>query len=170
MLLFQTTSSKTSHQILYPPHTAQRSFNVQSCRQTRYREWGRYRYLSSCSSLLRLLLNQSSCIVDASGRNRLSKRELDYGDSAWPLYSMYSNIAQQDDNMLADRCQRDTNGTMVFVSPHVTSYDRTHQLVNTDRSLRCHCRYISCGLNPRPQAKLPTCLCVLPCAFIPGFR
>ncbi len=152
MLLFQTTSSKTSHQILYPPHTAQRSFNVQSCRQTRYREWGRYRYLSSCSSLLRLLLNQSSCIVDASGRNRLSKRELDYGDSAWPLYSMYSNIAQQDE------------------SPHVTSYDRTHQLVNTDRSLRCHCRYISCGLNPRPQAKLPTCLCVLPCAFIPGFR
>ena len=52
-------------------------------------------------------------------RDRLFKRELDYGDSSWPLYSMYSKIAQQDDNMLAERCQRDTNGTMVFVSPHV---------------------------------------------------
>lgn len=48
------------------------------------------------------------------GRDRLSKRELDYGDSSWPLYSMYSKIAQQDDNKLADRCQKDTNGTMVF--------------------------------------------------------
>src|SRR5258708_8778112 len=126
MLLFQTTSSKTSHQILYPPHTAQRSFNVQSCRQTRYREWGRYRYLSSCSSLLRLLLNQSSCIVDASGRNRLSKRELDYGDSAWPLYSMYSNIAQQDDNMQAIPFQLYTNETIELHHPIVTSITLPH--------------------------------------------
>ncbi|KAF8494101.1 hypothetical protein F5888DRAFT_670440 [Russula emetica] len=47
-------------------------------------------------------------------RDRLSKRELDYGDSSWPLYSMYSKIAEQDDNMLAERCQKDTTGTMVF--------------------------------------------------------
>jgi len=32
---------------------------------------------------------------------------------------MYSKIAQQDDNRLAERCQRDTNSTMVFVSLHV---------------------------------------------------
>jgi hypothetical protein len=57
------------------------------------------------------------CIVD--GRDRLSKRERDYGDSSWPLYSIYSKIAQQDDNRLVDRCQKDTNGTMVFVSPRV---------------------------------------------------
>ncbi|KAN0126388.1 hypothetical protein V8E52_000028 [Russula decolorans] len=48
------------------------------------------------------------------GRDQPSKSERDYGDSSWPLYSMYSKIAQQDDNRLVDRCQRDTNGTMVF--------------------------------------------------------
>ncbi len=64
------------------------------------------------------LLSQRTCMVD--DRDRQSKRELDYGDSSWPLYSMYSKIAQQDDNRLAERCQRDTNGTMVFVSPLVT--------------------------------------------------
>ncbi|KAI0272844.1 hypothetical protein BGY98DRAFT_1001090, partial [Russula aff. rugulosa BPL654] len=49
------------------------------------------------------------------GHDRPSKRELDYGDSSWPLYSMYSKIAKQDDNMLSERCQRDTSATMVFV-------------------------------------------------------
>ena len=69
-----------------------------------------------CSSESESLLSLT-CIVD--GPDRLFKKELDYGDSSWPLYSMYSRIAQQDDNKLAERCQRDTNGTMVFVSPHV---------------------------------------------------
>jgi hypothetical protein len=32
---------------------------------------------------------------------------------------MYSKIAEQDDNMLSERCQRDTSGTMIFVSSHV---------------------------------------------------
>ena len=63
------------------------------------------------------LLSQRTCIGAVDGRDRLSKGELDYGDSSWPLYSMYSKIAQQDDNRLAENCQRDTSGTMVFVSP-----------------------------------------------------
>lgn len=75
-------------------------------------------FLVCCSSESLLLLSQRMTIL-ADGRDRLSKGELNYGDSSWPLYSMYSKIAQQDDNRLAERCQRDTNGTMVFVSPHV---------------------------------------------------
>lgn len=64
-----------------------------------------------------LLLNRSMGIVDT--RDRPSKREPDYGDSSWPLYAMYTNISQEDDNNLAERCQRDTDGTMVFVSARV---------------------------------------------------
>lgn len=63
------------------------------------------------------MLSQQTYIDN--GHDRLSKRELDYGDSSWPLYSMYYKIAQQDDSRLAERCQKDTNGTMVFVSPPI---------------------------------------------------
>jgi len=42
-------------------------------------------------------------------------------DSSWPLYTMYSKIAQEEDNNDAERRQKDTDGILVFVSPHVSS-------------------------------------------------
>ena len=45
----------------------------------------------------------------------------DYRDSSWPLYAMYSKIAQEEDNNDAERHRRDADGVLVFVSPHVTS-------------------------------------------------
>jgi len=49
-----------------------------------------------------------------------SQGENDYRDSSWPLYAMYSKIAQEEDNNDAERRQHDTDGVLVFVSPHVT--------------------------------------------------
>jgi hypothetical protein len=42
-------------------------------------------------------------------------------DSSWPVYAMYSKIAQEEDNSHAERRQKDAEGILVFVSPHVTS-------------------------------------------------
>ena len=39
-----------------------------------------------------------------------------FGDSSGPLVSMYSTITEDADNKGADRCQRDAEAIMVFVS------------------------------------------------------
>ena len=45
----------------------------------------------------------------------------DYFDSSWPIYLMYSKIAEEKDNNMTERCQKYTDGILIFVSPHVTS-------------------------------------------------
>ena len=42
--------------------------------------------------------------------------EPEFRDSAWPLYSIYSNIAEDEINKMIERCQRNTDGTLIFVS------------------------------------------------------
>lgn len=53
-----------------------------------------------------------------------------YRDSSWPLYAMYSKITQEEDNNDAEHSQRDVDGLLVFVSPHVTSTSLQPQLKN----------------------------------------
>ena len=36
---------------------------------------------------------------------RSSEEESDYSNSSWPLYSIYSNIAEDEDNKMVERCQ-----------------------------------------------------------------
>ena len=72
-------------------------------------------------------------------------------DSSWPLYAMYSKIAQEEDNNDAERRQKDADGILVFVSPHVTSPLLQPQLEDIDRFIFRHCRGIACSHNPRPQ-------------------
>ena len=50
-----------------------------------------------------------------------SQEGSDDRDSSWPLYAMYSKIAQEEDNNDAERRQKDADGILVFVSPHITS-------------------------------------------------
>jgi len=52
---------------------------------------------------------------------RSSLNEVGDRDSSWPLYAMYSKIAEEEDNNDAERRQKDADGILVFVSPHVTS-------------------------------------------------
>ncbi|KAF8486237.1 hypothetical protein DFH94DRAFT_617591, partial [Russula ochroleuca] len=35
-------------------------------------------------------------------------------DSSWRLYSMYSKIAEDEDNEMVERCQKDADGTLIF--------------------------------------------------------
>src|SRR6266851_2409352 len=42
--------------------------------------------------------------------------ESDFGDSSGPLLSIYSKITEEADNMGVERCQRDSEAVMIFVS------------------------------------------------------
>jgi hypothetical protein len=44
---------------------------------------------------------------------------------------MYSNIAEKEDTEMVERCQKDKDGTLIFVSPHVSSQRTLH----TDREI-----------------------------------
>jgi hypothetical protein len=55
-----------------------------------------------------------------NGPSHPSQKEFNHGDSSWPLYLMYSKIAQEADNKMAERCQKGADGVLVFVSFHIT--------------------------------------------------
>ena len=42
-----------------------------------------------------------------------------FGDSSGALFSMYSKIAEEEDNEMAERWQKDADGLLIFVSPRV---------------------------------------------------
>src|SRR6266851_4807653 len=42
--------------------------------------------------------------------------ESNFGDSSGPLFSLYSKIAEEDDNKMTDRRQKDADGILIFVS------------------------------------------------------
>ena len=44
------------------------------------------------------------------------QRESSFGDSSGPLFSLYSKIAEGDDNMMTERWQKDAEGLLIFVS------------------------------------------------------
>ena len=62
--------------------------------------------------------------------NQSSPEELEpqFRDSAWPLYSVYSNIAQDEINKMVECCQRDTDGILIFVSSHVRPQMTPHTI------------------------------------------
>jgi hypothetical protein len=69
-------------------------------------------------------LDQHQSTPNQSLQSSLDESDIEYEepifrDSSWPLYSMYSNIAEDEITKMVERCQRETDGTLVFVSSHV---------------------------------------------------
>ena len=46
-----------------------------------------------------------------------SHRIFDDGDGSWDLFSLYSEVTEDDDNSIAKRWQKDAQEIMLFVSP-----------------------------------------------------
>jgi hypothetical protein len=44
-----------------------------------------------------------------------------FGDSSGPLFSMYSKAAEEEDNRMVDRWQKDADGILIFVGPRVNN-------------------------------------------------
>ena len=43
--------------------------------------------------------------------------ESNFGDSSGPLFSIYSKAAEEEDNKMVERWQKDADGILIFVSP-----------------------------------------------------
>ena len=83
---------------------------------------------------------------------------------------MYCKIAQEDDNRIAERCQKDVEGTLVFVSHRIDVHVTANKVENADWFIRCHHRRIAYSLYPGPQTKLARYIRLLPGEHLPTFR
>ena len=86
-----------------------------------------------------------------------------FGDSSGPLFSIYSKAAEDEDNKMVERWQKDADGILIFVSCCVGIH--TVSCINhdtTDRSVLCCCRCTPCCDRPGPEAEQSGYLCVLP--------
>jgi hypothetical protein len=45
--------------------------------------------------------------------------ESNFGDSSGPLFSIYSKAAEEEDDKMVDRWQKDADGILIFVSSRV---------------------------------------------------
>ena len=49
--------------------------------------------------------------------NQPLQGESNFGDSSGPLFSIYSKAAEDEDNKVVERWQKDADGILIFVSP-----------------------------------------------------
>ena len=57
--------------------------------------------------------------------SQLWRGESNFGDSSGPLFFIYSGIAEEEDNKMTDRWQKDADGILIFVRPRVASRTTT---------------------------------------------
>ena len=65
------------------------------------------------------------CIADGrpdhpvTTSNHPLQGESNFGDSSGPFFSIYSKAAEDEDNKMVERWQKDADGILIFVSPRV---------------------------------------------------
>jgi hypothetical protein len=47
------------------------------------------------------------------------QEESNFGDSSGPLFTIYSKAAEEEDNKMVERWQKDADGILIFVSSYV---------------------------------------------------
>jgi hypothetical protein len=104
-------------------------------------------------------------------QSQLSHGESNVGDSSGPLFSMYSKAAEDEDNEMAERWQKDADGILIFVSPPclhrslcITTWKTTDRFI-----LRCRCRTACCN-SPEPDPQQSGYLRILPRKYLSGSR
>jgi hypothetical protein len=101
--------------------------------------------------------------------SRPSQGESNFGDSSGPLFSIYSKAAEEEDNKMVERWQKDADGILIFVSPRVAF--RATLSINwniLDRSILCCRRCAPCRDRPGPEAKQSGYFCILPGEHLSG--
>jgi hypothetical protein len=48
--------------------------------------------------------------------------ESNSGDSSGPFFSIYSKAADDEDNKMVERWQKDADGILIFVSPRISTH------------------------------------------------
>ena len=58
--------------------------------------------------------------VPQSAQNQTSHEHTNFSDGSGPLFNMYVKMAEEEDNKIADRWQKDADGILIFVSPLIS--------------------------------------------------
>ena len=86
-----------------------------------------------------------------------------FNDSSGPLFSMYSEIAEGEDNKMVKQWQKDSEGILTFVRPHVVIHSFSLlNWVTIDRFPFCCCCRAACHVRSGPEAKLSGHFRILP--------
>ena len=80
--------------------------------------------------------------------------ESDLGDISGSIYSQYSELAEGEDNNMAERCQKDADGILFFVSPHFAIQTAMCIQWNiVDWFILCRSCRAACHVRPGPEAE-----------------
>jgi len=105
------------------------------------------------------------------GQNHPPQVESVYADTSGPLFSMYLQLAGEEDKKMIENWKGDADGILIFVSRYSTCRASTHIHPELeDRFILCRRRSISRCVRPGPQAELPGHLSVLPCKHLSNPR
>ena len=103
--------------------------------------------------------------------SRPSREERSFGDSSGPFFSIYSTTAEEEDNKMVDRWQKDADGILFFVSPCVGNRIVLYLNWNIiDRSILCRSCCTSRFNRPGPEAKQSGYLSILSWEYLRGSR
>ena len=94
-----------------------------------------------------------------------------FGDSSGLLFSIYSKAADEEDNKMVERWQKDADGILIFVRPCACNHISFHIDRNTiDWSILCRSRRPPCCYRPGLKTEQPGHLRILPWQYLPGSR
>jgi hypothetical protein len=103
--------------------------------------------------------------------NQPLQGESNFGDSSGPLFAIYSRAADEEDNKMVERWQKDADGILFFVSPRFSICLYLHINRNIiDRSILCCSRCSACCYRPGPETKQSGYLRILPWQHLSGSR
>ena len=99
-----------------------------------------------------------------SGQNRPPHGESEFADSSGPLFSMYLQLAEEEDKKTTENWKGDADGILIFVSPLSTCGHASMHIKPEvkDRFILCRRRNTSLCVRPGPHAELPGYHSVLP--------
>ena len=94
-----------------------------------------------------------------------------FGDSSGPLFSIYSKAADEEDNKMVERWQKDADGILIFVRPCGSIHIFFHiNRNNIDRFILCRSRCPPCCYRPGLETEQPGHLRILPCQHLSASR
>ena len=93
--------------------------------------------------------------------NRPRLGEPCFCDSSGPFFSIYSKAAEEEDNKMVERWQKDADGILIFVRPRASALCIISSWHTIDRSILCCSRRTPCCDCPGPQTKQPGYFCIL---------
>jgi hypothetical protein len=88
-------------------------------------------------------------------------------DGSGPIFSMYLDVATEEDKKMAEGWKADADGILIFVSLSVISTIDT-DVMGVDRSILCCSRVVDFGVNSGHSTKLTGHLQLLPREYLSG--